>query len=392
MSQASFASLAGTRATSVDLTMPAWGRWSAQVELDGDVTLASGARVDLVIADLTLKGTILSGGPSKGLSMYRVVAGAGMWGKTVPGKAYSNDAGVKLATVLGDAAREVGETIESIASTERIGPSFVRPEGPACRLLEQLKPSSWYIDEAGVTRLGRRPAKPLTSKVTIQSIDPAQLIVRIASDTIAEIVPGVVVEGIEAVDVEHEVTPNGIRTTVWGKRGASGTSRRLSALRSIVEQFDPNRDFRGVWEYRVVELQGSRVALQPVHRAKGMPDLDRVPVRPGVAGCKATLTLGSRVLVSFINADPSRPFVLSFEDAEGNGFAPTSLSIETDDLRLAGGSQPVALAPPVTEQLQALKDAIDAASVVDASSFKSTLMAALAAWPGSIAAGRVKAS
>ena len=45
-----------------------------------------------------------------------------------------------------------------------------------------------------------------------------------------------------------------------------------------------------------------------------MPDLQRVPVRPGVAGCVATVALGSRVLVGFVDSDASRPYVASFDD------------------------------------------------------------------------------
>ena len=85
--------------------------------------------------------------------------------------------------------------------------------------------------------------------------------------------------------------------------------------------------FRGVFEYRVVTQSGERLNLQPVRVSLGMPDLQRVYVRPGVPGVKAMHTLGSRVLVGFVDQDEGNPAVLAFEDAEGSGFIPLSLSL-----------------------------------------------------------------
>ncbi len=59
-----------------------------------------------------------------------------------------------------------------------------------------------------------------------------------------------------------------------------------------------------------------------------MPDLARVVVRPGVPGMSADAALGSRVLVDFIDTDPARPCVRSFEDVEGSGFIPTTLKLQ----------------------------------------------------------------
>lgn len=339
----SLATLNGSRVTSARLSLPAWGRWQAEVSVDGEVAL-DGA-VTLVLADLTLKGTILSGGPFNGRSFYRVVAGGGGWGRELKSESYANDAGVKLSTVLGDAASAVGEHLAPISATRRVGPAFVRPQGPAAQVLEQLAEGAWYIDESGVTTLGRRPPVPLAVKVTIESVDRDRRVVRLATDTIASILPGVVIEGIESLDVEHVVSQGGIRSTVWGAHGATGGSRELAALRAVFEQLDPNRAFRGVYEYRVALLDGKRLSLQPVRVSTGMPNLQRVPVRPGVAGCETTLALGSRVLVGFVDADPVRPVVLGFEEPDGAAFLPTITEIDAIAfVRLGAGAIPVARA------------------------------------------------
>lgn len=337
------ATLAGHRATDASAQIPAWGAWYADVSID-DETALTGA-VDLVIADLTLKGTILSGGPMQGRASYRLVGGKAGWGKVLPKKSYSNDGGVRMSTILLDAANEAGETLDATTlPTDIVGPSWTRQADAACRVLEQLAPSAWYVGEDGITRLGKRPTAQISGTVTQTSqIDLARGTVTIATESIATVVPGIVVKGLEAVDVFHEISSKGgLRSTIWAKRG-SGASRRLEAFRKIFDQLDPDRAFRGLWEYRVVTQESNRVNLQPVRVSTGMPDLRRVFVRPGVPGSKAMLTLGARVIVGFADANPAWPVVVAFEDADGEGFKSISLTIDaTTTIGLGAGARPVA--------------------------------------------------
>jgi hypothetical protein len=351
------------------MTIPAWGASYHDATVDGEISL-SGA-VTLVVADLTIQCTVLSGGPAAGKSYFRLVAGAGGWGKTIPRKSYANDAGVKLATVLGDAAAAVGETLDTTTfdGTTRLGPSFVRPEGPACRVLEQVSPSAWYVGEDGKTRLGARAASTLSATAARTSqLDQARRTVTLASETIAGILPGVVVDGLTAVDIEHEADQKtGLRTTIWGKLGS--TSRRLTALRALFDQLDPDRKFRGISEYRVVTQEGERLNLQAVRVSTGMPDLSRVFVRPGVPGFKATHALGSRVLVAFADSDPGQPIVGGFEDAEGGGFAPPVLTAFAASILLGSAPAPLAFAGGTLTTLTAIQawaDALNAALAVPA--------------------------
>ncbi len=341
----STATLAGHRVLNARANIPAFGCWYADATIDGEHTL-SGA-VDLVIADLTLKGTVLSGGKDKGKSHFRIVAGKGGWGKTIPKKAYADDAGVKLSKVLGDAASEAGEVL-TISTNERVGPAFTRPEDPASRVLELLAPSAWYVDETGVTRLGKRPTVAFKGKAAHGPVDHARGTVTLAPESIASLVPGATVDGLEAVDVMHEISvKGGLRSTIWGKM-FSATSRRLSALREIVLSLVPDLKFFGVTEYRVVTRDGKRLNLQPVLVSMGMPDLRRVLVRPGVPGCEADTALGSRVLVGFVNRSPTRPYVAGFEDPEGDGFLPEKLVLDAEDTIELGGTGALAKATPLT--------------------------------------------
>lgn len=324
----STATLSGKRVTKARVYIPAWGVPWAEPSID-EAALITGTTA-LIVADLPFAGTVMSGGEGPvSRSSFRLAAGAGQWGKAIPSRSYANDAGIKSATVLTDAARECGETLDPTTlppASSRLGAQWVRADGPAARTLELVAPSAWYVGTDGVTRIGQRPPSTITTPFTVQAVDRARRIVMLASETIAGIVPGVVIEGIAAVDVLHELTPGGLRTTIWGA-GISTVNRRLAAFRRILEQLDPGRPFRGFYEYRIVSQEDERLNLQPVRVSVGMPDLQRVTVRPGIPGTKATHMLGARVVVGFIDGAPTQPFVAAFEDADGDGFSPLVLEL-----------------------------------------------------------------
>ncbi len=318
------ATLNGNRVTHATAWLPKWGCWYADASIDGEVTLSG--RVSLVINDLTLQGAVLSGGAAKGRSMYRIIGGRGGWHTILPELGYGqNDAGVKLSLVLGDAANECGEVVEGIPAT-KIGPSFTRDVGPASRLLEHFAPGNWYVGEDGITRIGARPVAPLAVAATLGQVDRGRGMVTLAAESIKSIVPGVVVDGLEAVDVIHEISAtDGLRSTIYGAQGGA-SSRRLAAWRRLHDQLDPDRRFGGVTEYRVVTRSGRRLNLQPVRVSSGMPNLRSVPVRPGVAGCDPTIALGARVLVAFVDRQRERPAIVGFEEVDGSGFVPSVLN------------------------------------------------------------------
>jgi hypothetical protein len=349
----SLASVNGVTASRARVQIPSWGLWWADVELTGEVTL-SGA-VELVVADATLSGSIVPGGGSaNGRSGYRIVGGAGGWGQTVVARSYANDAGVKRSTIAQDAATEAGETLDLTGLSGTVGPSYVREAGPASYVLDQVSPRAWYIDAAGITRFGARASSVITTTAQRVRVDSGAGVITLATQEIASLVPGATVDGLVAVDVQYDVSPeDGLRVTLWGS--AWGASRRAEALRRLVRTLLPEYRWHGRYEYRVVLQEGERLSLQPVLTSLGLPDIRRVRVRPGVPGAKAAHQLGSIVEVAFSNADPARPVVVSFDDADAPGFLPTRLDLceglgrvlrEGDSLSLTGvasggGASPV---------------------------------------------------
>ena len=321
---AALATLNGVVVTTCRIQIPAWGLWWAEVECASQEPLVG--RATLVLDDVTFVGTIVTGGAYETRTRYRIVGGFGGWGREIAPTAYVNDAGVKLAIVLRDAAVACGESIGTVASSS-VGPAFARHRGPASRVLEALVPRGWYVDEAGVTQIGSRAAVAWTGAATRITNDEAQRRYELAPSTLVGLLPGAIVDGVEALDVEHVLDGEGkLRTTLWG--GPVAPSARLpEALRRIVEHYTAQHRYRGVWEYRVVLQTGQRLDLQAVRASSGMPDLRGVRVRPS-AGCRASLTLGSIVLVSFVNGDPSRPVVTSTDEADAPGFVPATLYLQ----------------------------------------------------------------
>lgn len=318
------ATLAGHACTRVRAQVPAWGLWWADVEISEPETLTG--RATLQLADLAMQCAIVSGGPVHGRAAYRVVAGAGGWGKRLAAKSYRDDAGVRASVVLGDAVREMGETIALGALEQaRLGPHFARADALASMLLHQLSPQAWYVDYAGVTRIGTRAAITYGGDGARVRVDPLVGVIDLATDEIAALAPGAIVDGsAPATDVEFSLDTKRLTARVYAGRRSS---RRLSALARAVEALDPLRRYRGTYEFRVVTQEGERLNLQPVRAATGLPDLPGVPVRPGMAGLRSNVQLGELVLVTFVDADPSRPVVIAHDAPDAPGWMPLTIEL-----------------------------------------------------------------
>jgi hypothetical protein len=320
----STATLDGYPVTECIVAIPSWGVWWVEVELAAAVTLSGS--VDFVISDLELSGTIVSGGVWQGRSRYMVAAGAGGWGSEIPADSESNDAGVKRATVFRKAATACGETFDETSTSGTIGVQYARQGGVASRTLSILSPRAWYVDNAGVTKAGQRLLATYNGPATRLNYDAAQDRLDLAANELTTLLPGTTVDSVTAVDVVHTLRKGELRTTLWGD-GKRDTSALPEAFRKVIEGLDPMRDFRAQWEYRIVSQSGERLNLQIVRASTGMPDLQRVRVRPGVPGMTAEYAIGARVVVAFVDADPVRPAVVSFEYADSPGFFPDLLNL-----------------------------------------------------------------
>ena len=182
-----YATANGTRIVTASIGIPLVGAWVADVMLEEPTTLK--APVALVVGNLTLTGTPYRQGAFAGQERARLVAGGAGWMKSTPAQAYANPAGVRLSTVLRDAAALVGEQV-AIAADRPLGAFFTRANEPAAYLLRELVDGAWYIDGAGVTQIGQRPTPVITSPFTVQDFDPGTGMYEIATEDLASWLPG----------------------------------------------------------------------------------------------------------------------------------------------------------------------------------------------------------
>lgn len=203
--------------TDAHVVVPLDGIWHADVAT-ATAPAAAPSAVTVAIADLSLVGTVVRGDGHEGSYRARIVGGKAGWRRTVPARSYRHSAGVKRSTVLGDVAREVGETLHVMADAS-LGDAFVRQEGPAVRVLAQVLGADWYVDTDGTTVTGGRPAGTVAGPYAV--IDYAADIGRamVAADAIAEWLPGRTIgvgslAGKLLVTVTHRIAGGSLRTEV----------------------------------------------------------------------------------------------------------------------------------------------------------------------------------
>lgn len=317
--------LANQSITRGRVQVPAWGRTWIDVDLATPLALERGSHQIVTIANVSIACTVVAGGAYEGNASYRLVSGAGGWGKTLPRKSYVDDAGVRASMVLTDAAKACGESIADLPVT-RLGPHYARTDDAASVVLHTLAPRSWYVDFTGVTRIGQRPTTTYSGNAPRVHVEPSARSITLATESVAGLVPGVVVDGMApALDVEYLLEPNKLTVRVWG--GSAAAVGRVGSIQAIVAPLLAPLRYAGVYEFRVVTQSGERLNLQPARASIGFDDLSNVPIRPGVAGVKAKVALGELVLVSFVDRDPSRPCVVAHAAADDAGWMPLELDL-----------------------------------------------------------------
>lgn len=332
MTLSTFNSLALERCT---VRMPQWGLWTADCVVAADKVLSGVARINL--AGLELVGTITNGGVYQERGHYQVVAGAGGWRSTIPAKAYRNEAGVKLSAVVADAASACDETIGTVTD-RRIGPGYFRARGEAARTLDLLASELWYVDELGVTHVRARPSSEFSAQAYTLNVMPSGGGKTIAAESITGLVPGATVGGMVAASVRHELTPDMLRSHVYA--GQDGlVDRSLGAIRRIVQAITRPTFFHAVYEYRVAGVSAGYIDAQPSATGLGLPDLASVPMRVGVPGGGGEPVDGSTVLIGFVNGDPTRPYVHSYEGEGLDGWLPSTARVEAAGRVYVGGAE-----------------------------------------------------
>lgn len=337
--------LDGAPCQSVDLLVPSVGIWVAGVTTV-EPWAATSPRASLEVGGAVLVGFVEQVETFAGRSIVTLVGGAEGWARNVPHQHHQGP--VQLSSVVTQLASAAGESLIFDASLEReLGADYVRPSGAGAGLLTRvLAGAPWWVDFAGVTHVGARPARDVTGRIEVLESEDgtAELGFVGELDDVNDVLPGCYLtdESRLGAGVVLTITESCVVSSSAGLRALCRVSRsstapaepsRLAALvASMAAQSDPYRiHARGPFRYRVYDQSGDELRLQIVRSDltfNGLPDILPVRMVPGVAGFKATLTPGAVVLLDFIEGDPTMPIVTHYSPSDDAGFLP--VSIEAD--------------------------------------------------------------
>lgn len=321
----------GAECAKVMLHVPGAGPWFADCALtNADIAAPSGA-VELVIGDVTLRGTIdgRHSGTFGGRRSARVVAGGGGWGKAIAAKPYANDAGVKAADVAKDAAVAAGETLGATPG-DSLGNHFTREAGPASRAIDIAAGGlSWWVDFGGVTQVGKRFSVPAAATARVLDYEPMQQRATLTVESLNNLPIGATLSdsrwtgALTVASLEVTIDDSGLRVSAWLGNAADNL---LETMRRLIGRLMPPQ-LVGTYKYRVVRMNVDRVDLQIVNKAAGLPDLATVDMWPGISGAHAELTPGTLVAVTFLDGSRADPIITSFVGRGGPGNIPKSLTL-----------------------------------------------------------------
>lgn len=152
-----FLELDGQRAISGRVTVPYYGVWVADITLALPDTVPT--NTTLTVGNFVAPCTVFRSAPFAGTRSARVVGGAGGWRKPLAKQSYYSPNGVKVSTVIRDAAGQVGETVSVSSAVDGvIGNHYARPDlEHASDLLRAVAGDEWWLDpKTGTTFVGSR--------------------------------------------------------------------------------------------------------------------------------------------------------------------------------------------------------------------------------------------
>jgi len=323
-----FASCAGLQIVSGSLLIPLVGTWSAELALATQQPVSG--KVEIVIGNLTLQGTVFRSSVYGGQVKALVVGGAAGWRTQASAQGYGSGTGVMLSTVLNDLAAAVGETVNVFADTS-IGNAFARVAfgtSVASDVLWQMIQSgfmtAWYVDPAGVTQTGPWPPNAITTPFDVTDQKPGAGVIEIATEDYASWMPGVtfshpLLAGSYTSAGVHYVFDNDgkFRFEVL-TQSETGADRVLGPLQQVIQKETAGAKFFGRYEYVIHNPGSGTIDGAPVDTTLGLPELTGVPlVGDSIASYNAPD--GGKAHVMFLDGSPTKPVCVWTEVTSENG-------------------------------------------------------------------------
>lgn len=346
----------GQQCSDAEVTIPRYGvPWGRCTMADAFDVPAVGSQILLDIASIQMLCTIVEAGERGGVTSLEFVGGHGGWHKPSPEAAgYINGAGVSLADAAVKLAAAVGETlIPSGVAARPVGSHLAvagsDAAGPAGAILSQLcalpegsERLRWYVDPAGVTRIGERLPLPEIDATEIDR-DARGNWVAFSEESALFMLPGATFNGREIAELRITAKPDEIREVVTfaGEAPASAAARFWKLVSDIVR---PWLLWRTFYTYRVTRVHASGLPdLVPV-TSKVAPKLEAVRSWPGIGGNVTRPKVGAKCLVTFADGNPNTPFIAAWQPQLASAdqrWRPERTDQDADLLVLAHGTKPV---------------------------------------------------
>lgn len=319
-----WAQLNGVPLTSGRVTVPRYGIWTANVELADDSATLPAGPAQLVIDDRTLVGTITRVSRTAGKVTAFVVGGAAGWPKVTEAAPYHSDAGITSKRVIGDLAREVGETLAAnpVFRSSVVGTSYARERGQATRTLNALA-EYWGVREDGLTYVGARPLNLIDPDVALLQHDTSRRMVSVYASRMSALDASCrrddADDGFESLVFDgYRIEFDGHTVNTWlqvqSQEGGTG-DRFTNAIRNLTNPVNDDARLWGLYEYEVQSMAGQRVNLRIVDPTEGVPDLVAVEEWLGPA-IRATFPAGVRVGVMFRNGRRDKPSIVTARSSD----------------------------------------------------------------------------
>jgi len=209
----SLCTLNGIELTRLDCVIPAWGRLTADCQLQGSKNPANGSQVQLVIAGVTRTVTVVAGGAPYEQPRVRVVGGAGKL-DFVPRTDQLKDYGqVNLSTIAKDILSLAGEKPGDLAALNQVARSWQTFQERAvqglARVFRRQPVLDLWCEHDGTFSARTRPFSTTVASF-VRGIVPQERLVLVSADE-GSLEPGVILStlyGDYKLDrVQYELEP-----------------------------------------------------------------------------------------------------------------------------------------------------------------------------------------
>lgn len=296
------------------LDLPEVGRWTAEMLVVASTRtspIQDNQAVELEFENgETYRGTCVRSGSAEGYWRIEVVAGKDGVSKPIPSKFYED---IPRATVLRDLLKVAGEEPGEIDAPGNF-PRWTRFAGNAYEaikaIMQRLPGRSWRVQPDGKVWVGQSTWEAAPEPLTLLEhyADEGRSVCSLDS----RVMPGMTVTmsrgreqfKVRTGQVTHVVIEDEIHTEVR----VATTSEADSPLALVALQALRHTDFHGIYIGQVLVDHGDHTVDVEMNDPR-LPQMVKVPLYVRLPGVQIKIKPGSPILVSFEEADPSRPFV-----------------------------------------------------------------------------------